>query len=72
MVRTREDFIEELSDLMLVLETINEFLQFTPEEIEAAMQSNIERKGRYDKRHFLHWSDDRTYESNETPQGIVS
>lgn len=72
MVRTRAEFIEEFSDLMLVLDTINEFLQFTTEEIEAAMKENVERKGLYRNRHFLHWSDDRTYKSNESPQGIKS
>ena len=72
MVRTRQEFIEEFADLMLVLDTINEFLQFTPEEIDSAMQANVDRKGRYHNRHFLHWSDDKTYESNESPQGIIS
>ena len=70
MTRTRADFIEEFADLMLVLDTINEHLQFTEEEISAAMQANVEKKGRYSNRHFLHWSDDKTYESNESPQGI--
>ena len=70
MVRTREDFIDEFSDLMLVLDTLNEYLQFTEEDVRAAMARNIERKGTYQNRHFLHWSDDKTYESNESPQGV--
>jgi hypothetical protein len=30
----------------------------------------MERKGGYTYRHFLEWSADVTYESNETPQGV--
>jgi len=71
MARTREDFLHEATDLMLVLETINEHLKFTDAEIAAAMDENIARKGKYDKRHFLHWSEDRTYQSNESPSGVV-
>ena len=70
MVRTKEEFLEEFSDLMLVLDTLNEYLQLSEEDVRQAMDRNIERKGLYQKRHFLHWSDDKTYESNESPQGI--
>ncbi len=70
MVRTKEDFLEEFSDLMLVLDTLNEYLQFTEEDVRQAMDKNIAAKGTYEKRCFLHWSDDKTYESNESPQGI--
>lgn len=71
MARTRQDFLHEATDLMLVLETLNEHLKFSDEEIAAAMADNIERKGKYDNRHFLHWSEDKTYQSNESPSGVV-
>lgn len=72
MTRSRAEFLKEATDLMLVLETINAHLQFTDKEIADAMQENITRKGRYMNRHFLHWSEDKTYESNESPSGVVS
>ena len=34
------------------------------------IEENIKEKGFYKDRHFLHWSDDAEYESNETPQGV--
>ncbi len=72
MTRTKKEFLEEVTDLMLVLDTLNEFLQFDESTMQQAMQENIDRKGLYKNRHFLHWSDDKTYESNESPQGIAS
>lgn len=70
MTRTRDEFLQEVSDLMLVLDTLNDFLKFDEATLKAAMADNIARKGGYENRHFLHWSDDRTYVSNESPQGI--
>ena len=72
MVRSREEFLHEVTDLMIVLETLNEHLKFSDEEVTAALQENLERKGKYDKRHFLHWSEDKTYKSNESPGGVIS
>lgn len=72
MVRTREEFLKEVTDLMIVLDTLNDRMQFDKDTVELAMQENIAQKGLYNNRHFLHWSDDKTYESNESPQGIRS
>ncbi|MCA9367705.1 nucleoside triphosphate pyrophosphohydrolase [Candidatus Kaiserbacteria bacterium] len=70
MTRSKEEFLEEVTDLMIVLDTLNEFLQFDETTMQQAVLDNIARKGEYKNRHFLHWSDDKTYESNESPQGI--
>lgn len=70
MVRTREEFLKEVTDLMLVLDTLNDSLQFDKDTVEKAMQENIAKKGLFKNRHFLRWSDDRTYQTNESPQGI--
>lgn len=72
MSRTREEFLHEATDLMLVLDTLNEHLKFSDAEIAAAMEENLARKGGYKKRHFLHWSEDKTYTSNESPSGVIS
>lgn len=70
MVRTKEDFLEEYSDLMVVLETIISQLEIPKEEILEARKANLLRKGAYKHGHYLVWSDDVGYESNESPQGI--
>ena len=69
--RTREEFLQEYSDLMVVLDALTKSLEFSEADIKTAMTENVTLKGFYTKRHFLHWSDDGTYKSNETPQGIV-
>lgn len=69
-VRTKEDFLQEYIDLTLVIETLLGELGVSPEEVAKARQANIERKGLYEDRVFLLWSDDVSYKSNETPQGI--
>ena len=70
MCRTREDFIGELADLMLVLDALNDMLHFSEKDIEQAIEESVRKKGTYSQRHFLHWSDDKTYESTESPLGL--
>ena len=70
MARTKAEFIEEYADLEFVLETIVKQLGITPEEINQGREENILRKGEYNQQHFLVWSDDVSYKSNESPQGI--
>lgn len=70
MTRTKEEFLGEYSDLMVVLETIIAQLEITREELHAAREDNLLKKGAYKHRHFLVWSDDVGYSSNESPQGI--
>ncbi len=68
--QTREDFLREYSDLMMALDALTGLMEFSKADIAAALAENIETKGLYKNRHFLHWSDDSGYKSNETPQGI--
>lgn len=69
-VRNREDFLDEYADLMVVLDALTAQLEISEAELTIAMKENVARKGLYKKRHYLHWSDDGSYKSNETPQGI--
>lgn len=68
--RSREDFLAEYADLMVVLDALTKQLELTEADIRVALEENVAKKGKYEKRHFLHWSDDSGYISNETPQGI--
>lgn len=70
MVRSKEDFLGEYADLMMVLDTIIDQLEITPEEIAKVREENRLRKGAYKHQHYLVWSADVDYESNESPQGI--
>lgn len=70
MVREKKEFLEEYSDLMVVLETIIQQLEITREEVITARKENLIRKGGYKRGYFLLWSADVGYQSNESPQGI--
>lgn len=70
MCRTKAEFLEEYTDLMVVLETIIEQLEIPKDEIKAAKEENILKKGRYKHGYYLHWSADVEYRSNESVQGI--
>ena len=68
--RSREEFLDEYADLMVVLDTLTAELELSEAEVSLALKENLERKGGYRERHFLLWSDDAGYTSNESPQGI--
>lgn len=69
-VRTRADFLKEYADLMVVLDALTQTMGFSEADVQIAIEENVKEKGFYKDRHFLHWSDDSGYESNETPQGV--
>ena len=70
MCRSKEAFLEEYSDLMVVLETLIRQLEIPKEELIAARKDNLIKKGAYKRGCFLRWSADVNYRSNESVQGI--
>ncbi len=70
MTRSKDEFLGEYTDLMMVLDTIIEQLGITPEQVRVAREENLLKKGGYKHQHFLVWSEDVGYSSNESPQGI--
>ncbi len=70
MARSKQEFLEEYADLMAVLEEIVVQLNITTDELRQIRSENLLKKGRYKHQHFLVWSEDVGYKSNETPQGI--
>lgn len=70
MVRDRETFLEEYSDLMVVLETLIHQLEIPKEVVMEARKKNLVEKGGYKHGYYLHWSEDVNYRSNESVQGI--
>ena len=69
-VRSRAEFLQEYADLMVVLDALTAELELSEADIQTALAENVEQKGFYKNRHFLHWSADGEYQSNETPQGL--
>jgi predicted house-cleaning noncanonical NTP pyrophosphatase (MazG superfamily) len=70
MCRDKETFLEEYSDLMVVLETLIKQLEISKEELIVARKENLVQKGGYKHGCYLHWSADVNYRSNESVQGI--
>ena len=68
--RNRGEFLQEYADLMVVLDALTNLMEFSEADIKTAMTENVTKKGLYKNQHFLHWSADSDYQSNETPQGI--
>lgn len=69
--RTREEFIDEYADLMVVLDTLTSALELSEAEVATALQENLAAKGGFQQRHFLQWAEQGSYESNESPQGVA-
>ena len=69
-VCSREEFLDEYADLHVVLDAILKELEYSPADIQVALENNLKKKGGLTKRCFLHWSSAGKYKSNETPQGI--
>ena len=67
--QSRDSLLDEYADLMAVLDALIQLHEFREADIKRALRENIEKKGLFNERHFLHWSSDGKYQSNETPQG---
>jgi predicted house-cleaning noncanonical NTP pyrophosphatase (MazG superfamily) len=69
--QSREEFLSEYADLMVVLDALTAKLEISEAEIKLAIEANVTKKGLYKSRHFLYWSGaEAQYKSNESPQGI--
>lgn len=67
--KNREELLEELADVHIVLMEIRKLNNVGAAEFNTALTENIILKGGYDKHVFLHWSSDDGYRSNE-PKGV--
>lgn len=70
MVRDKDSFLEEYSDLMVVLETLIKQLDISRDELIAARKNNLLDKGGYKHGYYLNWSADVEYRSDESVRGI--
>jgi predicted house-cleaning noncanonical NTP pyrophosphatase (MazG superfamily) len=70
MVRDKQGFLEEYSDLMVVLDALVAQLEISRDELIAARKQNLREKGAYKHGYYLNWSADVEYRSNESVRGI--
>lgn len=60
-----DDLIKELADIGAVIDEIKKVYGITDEELMVAKKANFDKKGGFDKKLFLVWSEDTGYKTNE-------
>jgi predicted house-cleaning noncanonical NTP pyrophosphatase (MazG superfamily) len=53
----REEFLSEYADLMVVLDSLTNLYELSEADVKLALVENLEKKGAFKERHFLHWSE---------------
>jgi predicted house-cleaning noncanonical NTP pyrophosphatase (MazG superfamily) len=64
-VKTNKEIASELADIRAVIDEIKKVRKITDEDIQKELTSNMERKGGFNKKLFLVWSEDTGYKTNE-------
>jgi len=64
-VKSKKEIIEELADVLDVIKEIRRIKKIKPSCIEKAQKENVRKKGGFQKRIFLVWSEDSGYRTNE-------
>jgi len=66
----RDNLIKELADLVITLDAVSKEFGITDEELDIAVEKNLEEKGGYDDMLYLAWSADTDYASHDHGQGL--
>jgi predicted house-cleaning noncanonical NTP pyrophosphatase (MazG superfamily) len=56
---SREEFLNEYADLMIVLDASAAVYELSKADIALALKENLERKGGFEKRLFLEWTEEQ-------------
>lgn len=68
---SRQELIDELADVVTVVEYIKSMKNITELELADALERHARRKGRFEKKNYLVWSSDSTYETNEKAKTVI-
>jgi predicted house-cleaning noncanonical NTP pyrophosphatase (MazG superfamily) len=68
---SRQELIDELADVVTCVEYLKSIKGITELELADALERHSRRKGRFEKRNYLVWSSDSTYETNEKAKTVV-
>ncbi len=68
---SRQELIDEIADIVTVIETIKTLKGITELEIADALERHARRRGRLEKKLYLVWSSDSTYQTNEKAKTVV-
>ncbi len=68
---TRQELIDELADVITCVEYIKSLKKITELEMADALERHARKRGRFEKKYYLVWSSDSTYETNEKAKTVV-
>lgn len=68
---SRQELIDELADVVTCIEYLKSIKGITELELADALERHSRRKGRFEKKLYLVWSSDSTYETNEKAKTVV-
>jgi predicted house-cleaning noncanonical NTP pyrophosphatase (MazG superfamily) len=63
--KDKTEITKELADILAVIEEIKKVEGITDDDIEKAIEENFAKKGGFDGKLFLVWSEDTGYKTNE-------
>lgn len=63
--RTKDELIQELADLVIIIHEITKLKNIKPSELRQAQKANMKKKGGFAKKLWLVWSEDNGYKTNE-------
>ena len=63
--QTKEELISEMADVLDVIDEIKKLKNISDEEIKNEQAKNLDKKGGFEKKIFLVWSQKDDYQSNE-------
>jgi len=66
----RDNLLKQLADLIITLDAVSLEYGISDEELDAAVDKNLEEKGGYEKRLYLSWSADTDYSSHDQGKGF--
>ncbi len=66
----RDSLIKELADLVITLDAVSKEFGITDEELDTAVEKNLEEKGGYEEMLYLSWSADTEYSSHDHGGGL--
>ena len=64
-LKNKKDIVNELADVIAVIDELKKIYKITDRDIKIELKNNYKKKRGFNKKLFLHWSQDTGYRTNE-------
>jgi predicted house-cleaning noncanonical NTP pyrophosphatase (MazG superfamily) len=68
---SKQELVDEIADVITVIEYIKKLEGISDLEIADALERHARLRGRFERKHFLVWSSDSEYQTNEKSKTVV-